>query len=85
MLALRVDGAATWAAISHLQPKWLPHVAGHTGSGQICRRCSTLCPKGAVVGQGLADGEVGTRVVNKRHDAAPVILRGLRGQRKKRA
>jgi hypothetical protein len=43
-------------------------------------RCSTLCPKGTTVGQGLAGGEVGTRAVNKRHNAALVILRGCKGK-----
>jgi hypothetical protein len=41
--------ASTWAALSQLQPSWLPHVAGRTGSGRI--RCGSAlrgrpCAKG---------------------------------------
>jgi hypothetical protein len=54
------------------------------GFGRGGRR-STLCLKGAEVGQGLADGEVDTRIVNKRHDRGSGDPKGLREQKKKRA
>jgi hypothetical protein len=40
---------STWAALSQLQPRWLPHVAERTGSGWI--RCGS-----ARSGQACAEG-----------------------------
>jgi hypothetical protein len=41
--------AFTWVALSHLQLRWLPHVAGRTRSGRIHRgsaRSRQACAKG---------------------------------------
>jgi hypothetical protein len=41
--------ASTWAALSQLQPRWPPHVAGRTGPGRICcgsARSGQACAKG---------------------------------------
>jgi hypothetical protein len=41
--------ASTWAALSQLQPRWPPHVAGRTRSGRIrcgSARSGQACAKG---------------------------------------
>jgi hypothetical protein len=62
---IRCGHTDVWAGVRRESPTWYLGGAG---------RCSTVCPKGTAVGQGLTGGEVSTRMANKRHNAALAIL-----------
>jgi hypothetical protein len=65
ILVIRCGHTGVWAGVRRNSPTGY---LGGTG------RCSTVCPKGTAVGQGLTSGEVSTQVANKWHNAAPAIL-----------